>query len=480
MTEIIENVERKVPLYEEVANRITYLIEEGTFRPGDRVPSIRSLSQQFGVSINTIKQAYAFLEDRRLIEARPQSGYFVRARLPEVPVDPQIFKREISPTEVSLGDLSRMIMRDTLNPDLLQLGISAPGFESLPVEKLNRMISSELRRRPAQSVEYAVPPGNLRLRIQIAKRMLLAGCALRPDEIVTTTGCMEAVFLALMVLCRPGDTVAVESPTFFNFLQLIEALGLKALEIPTSPTDGISLEALGYALEHNEIKACLIVTNFSNPLGCIVSDERKRGLVELLALHDVPLIEDDIHGDIAFTDERPSVARSYSRDGNVLLCSSFSKTVAPGYRVGWIAPGRYQDQIEALKMATSVASVSPTQMAVAEFLANGGYERHLRKLWRDSSSKMARMSEAIGTYFPEGTKVTRPRGGYCLWLEMPEGVDSLKLYADAVNEGITIAPGPLFSATGKFKNCIRLNAALWSDKIEHAIETLGRLARQGL
>jgi len=476
MSLLTDNPERKIPLYEEVANRISYLVEEGTFRPGDRVPSIRSLSQQFSVSINTIKQAYAFLEDRRLIEARPQSGYFVCARLPEVPVAPQISKREISPTEVSLGDLSRMILRDAMNPDLLQLGISSPGFDMLPVDRLNRMMASELRRRPEQSIEYAVPPGNKRLRTQIAKHMLLAGCALRPDEIVTTTGCMEAVFLALKVLCPAGGTVAVESPTFFNFLQLIEALGLKALEIPTSPTDGISLEALAYALDHNAISACLIVTNFSNPLGSLVPDERKRELVELLGRYNVPLIEDDIHGDIAFSDERPGVARAYSRDGNVLLCSSFSKTVAPGYRVGWIAPGRYQEQIEALKMATTVASSSPTQMAVAEFLANGGYERHLRKLRRDSASRVAKMSEAIGVYFPEGTKVTRPRGGFCLWVEMPEWVDSLKLYAEAVKEGITIAPGPIFSASDKFKNCIRLNAALWSEKIEHAIETLGRLA----
>jgi DNA-binding transcriptional MocR family regulator len=480
MSDLNINTDRKIPLYEEVANRISYLIEEGTFRPGDRIPSIRNLSQQFGVSINTIKQAYAFLEDRRVVEARPQSGYFVCARLPEVPVAPQISKREISPTEVSLGDLSRMILRDAMNPELLQLGISSPGFDMLPVEKLNRMMASELRRRPEQSIEYAVPPGNLRLRTQIAKHMLQAGCALRPDEIVTTTGCMEAVFLALKVLCPPGSTVAVESPTFFNFLQLIETLGLKALEIPTSPTDGVSLEALSYALDHNDISACLVVTNYSNPLGSLVPDERKKEMVELLARHEVPLIEDDIHGDISFDDDRPSVARAYSRDGNVLLCSSFSKTVAPGYRVGWIAPGRYQEQLEALKMSTTVASASPTQMAVAEFLANGGYERHLRKLRRDSASRVAKMSEAIGVYFPEGTKVTRPRGGFCLWVEMPEKVDSLRLYADAVREGVTIAPGPIFSASGKFKNCIRLNAALWSEKIEHAIEMLGRLASQTL
>ena len=239
----------KMPLYESVAQRISYLIDEGTFRPGDRIPSIRSLSQQFGVSINTIKQSYAFMEDRRLIEARPQSGYFVCARLPEVPIDPQISDFAISPTEVSIDRLTQRIIRDGMNPDLLQFGMSLPDPDSLPIERLSRMMSSELRRNPVQSIEYAIPPGNLRLRTQIAKRMLKAGCMLRPDEIVITTGCMEAVFLALSALCQPGDTVAVESPTFFNFLQLIESLGLRALEIPTSPTEGISLEALDYALE---------------------------------------------------------------------------------------------------------------------------------------------------------------------------------------------------------------------------------------
>lgn len=465
----------KIPLYESVADRISYLIDEGTFRPGDKIPSIRSLSQQFGVSINTIKQSYAFLEDRRLIEARPQSGYFVCARLPEIPVDPEISDYVISPTEVSIDQLAQRILRDGMNPELLQLGVSLPDPESLPIERLSRMMSSELRRNPVQSVEYAIPPGNLRLRTQIAKRMLKAGCTLRPDEIVITTGCMEAVFLALQALCKPGDTVAVESPTFFNFMQLIEALGLRALEIPTSPTEGISLEALDYALEHNKVSACLVVTNYSNPLGCVMPDERKQALVELLAKYEVPLIEDDIHGDLSHSDERPGVARSYDRDGNVLLCSSFSKTLAPGYRVGWIAPGRFQPKIEALKMAVTVASASPTQMAVAEFLANGGYDRHLRKIRRDYHRKVAQMSEAIGRYFPEGTKVTRPKGSFSLWVEMPGQVDSLKLYRKAVQAGITIAPGPIFSASGKYGNCLRLNAGFWSERVEHAVATLGAL-----
>lgn len=472
--------EVKLPLYEEVAGRISFLIEQGTLRPGDRVPSIRSLSKQLQVSINTVKEAYSQLEDRRLIEARPQSGYYVRARLPELPAEPVVDRPTLNPSEVSLDKVYQIVMRDLLQPDLLQLGIAIPNPELLPIEKLNRMLARETRRYPTQSVSYDLPPGNLRLRKQIAQRLLLSGCTLGPDQIVTTSGCVEAVVLALRVLCKPGDAVAIETPVYFNFLQLIEELGLKALEIPASPRGGISLEALEYALDRNrgEVKACIVISNFNNPLGGLMSDEGKRKLVSMLESYQVPLIEDDIYGDLCYNDERPSVAKSFDKTGNVLLCSSFSKTLAPGYRVGWIAAGRYQEQIERGKMISSVATPSPTQLAIAEFLANGGYDHHLRSIRRVYARQSAQMSDAIGRFFPSGTRVSRPKGGYVLWVELPEQVDSLKLYECAKLVGITIAPGHIFSIEGKFHNYIRLNAACWNPCVEAAIETLGRLAKE--
>ena len=468
----------KQPLYEEVAGRISYLIEQGTLRPGDRVPSIRNLSKQMQVSVNTVKEAYSQLEDRRLLEARPQSGYYVRARLPELPAEPVVDAPALNPSEVSLGNVYQLVMSDLLNPQLLQLGIAIPNPELLPIEKLNRMLSRETRRYATQSVSYDLPPGNLRLRQQVAQRMLLSGCTIGPDQIVTTSGCVEAVVLALQALCKPGDAVAIETPVYFNFLQLIEELGLKALEIPASPRGGISLEALEYALDRNrdEVKACIVISNFNNPLGSLMSDEGKQKLVTLLENYQVPLIEDDIYGDLSYSDERPSVAKAFDKTGNVLLCSSISKTLAPGYRVGWIAAGRYQEQIERKKMLANVATPSPTQLAVAEFLANGGYEHHLRSIRRVYARQTAQMSDAIGRFFPTGTRVSRPQGGYVLWVEMPEQVDALKLYERCKKVGISIAPGQLFSIEGKFRNCIRLNAAFWNPCVEAAIETLGRLA----
>lgn len=478
MYDIKANQGEKIPLYEGVAGKINFLIEQGALRPGDRVPSIRTLSRQLQVSINTVKEAYNLLEDRCLLEARPQSGYYVRARLPELPAEPVVDPPTINPAEVNLSKVYRVVMRDLLDPKLLQLGIAIPNPELLPIQKLNRMLTRETRRFATQSVSYELPPGNLRLRKQIAQRLLLSGCTLSPDQIVITSGCVEAVVLALRALCKPGDAVAIETPVYFNFLQMIQDLGLKALEIPASPRGGISLEALAYALDRNagQVKACIVISNFNNPLGSRMSDEDKQRLVRMLDERQVPLIEDDIYGDLSFHDDRPSVAKAFDKSGNVLLCSSFSKTVAPGYRVGWIAAGRYQEQIERGKMLVNVATASPTQLAIAEFLANGGYEHHLRSIRRVYARQAAQMSDAIGRSFPEGTRVSRPQGGFVLWVEMPEKIDALTLYEHARLQGITIAPGSIFSIDGRYRNCIRLNAACWTPPVEVAVETLGRLA----
>ncbi|MBT0651991.1 PLP-dependent aminotransferase family protein [Geobacter luticola] len=468
--------QQKTPLYESVAGQMSRLIEEGTFGPGARIPSVRTLSRQLSVSINTVMEAYGLLEDRGIIEARPQSGYYVRARLADLPAEPGMSRPALSPTRVTTKELSRMILRDTRDTGLVPLGAAIPDPEHLPIDRLNRMLSTEARRHRVQSVSYEIPPGCEKLRVQVARRMVSAGCTLTPDQIVTTCGCMEAVNLALLALCRPGDTVAIESPTYYNFLQALELLGLKALEIPTHPRDGISLDALRYALEHNRISACLVCTNFSNPLGSLMPNNRKQELVELLASRDIPLIEDDLNGDLSFSHERPRVAKSYDREGLVLLCSSFSKTLAPGYRVGWIAPGRYQTEIERLKGILTIADATPPQLAIAEFLANGGYDHHLRSLRRIHARQTALMAQAVGRYSPPGTRVTCPAGGFVLWVEFPPWVDSLVLYEQALAAGITIAPGPIFSAAQKYRNCIRLNAGYWSERVERAIETLGQLA----
>ena len=465
-------------LYERVAIEMARLIEQGTFRAGDRVPSIRQLSKKFAVSINTIMQAYTMLEDQRLIEARPQSGYYVRGRVPEIREKEHVSRASIKPATVTISDLCKQVMCNMTNRELLPLGSAIPHIQHLPVDRLNRIMAGELRRFSEESVSYQMPLGNERLRVQIARRALAAGISAGPGELLITSGCVEAVLLALRATCKTGDTIAVESPFYFNFLQMIAFLGLKALEIPSTPREGISIEALRYAIEQNKISACLIISNFGNPLGSLMPDERKRELVELLASHKIPLIEDDIYGDLAFANDRPSAAKSFDRSDLVIYCSSFSKTIAPGYRVGWTIAGRFQAEIERLKMMMNVATSSPPQLALAEFLATGGYDHHLRTIRRIHARNISQMADAVVRYFPEGTCMTRPEGGFILWVEMPVGTDSIKLYNRALELGISIVPGPLFSLSGKYRNYIRLSAALWTERIESGIRTLGELAQE--
>jgi DNA-binding transcriptional MocR family regulator len=483
------------PLYESIAQHVTRLIQGGTFRPGERVPSVRGLSDQLHVSITTVLGAYRLLESRGYLEPRPQSGYFVRsgAAAPRAqPVRCNTGQTDVSmcnaargANRVSVQELLRMVLRDSYDPNLVQLGAAIPNPRMLPMAALNRTVARISRAMPERTNAYCPPPGAQELRVQIARRALTQGCTLTPDEVLVTTGSQEAITTCLQALCRPGDTVALESPCYYGFLQAMETMGIKGLEIPTDPREGMDLRALEEALRTHTVKAVLVISNFNNPLGTCMPTARKQELVEMLAARDIPLIEDDVYGDLYFG-ERPTTCKAFDRKGLVLHCNSFSKTLSPGLRVGWTAPGRFIEQVSYLKIVNSLASPTLPQLVVADFLANGGYERHLRRLRRSLSVNVRQMADAVLRHFPEGTTVTHPAGGHVLWVRMPESIDSRVLYARALEKGITIAPGPLFSTRGLYTNFVRLNAAFWSGGSrgamagvgagEEAVRRLGHLA----
>ncbi len=470
----------KIPLYEEVAENLASMISNGTYRPGERIPSIRGMSRHMRLSVNTVMRAYAHLENMGLIEARPQSGYYVRSLIlePEPHTVRAAKGRGIVPSPVTIRDISFQIMRSLSDRSLVPLGRGVPNPELLPMDKLNRMLGTESRRFRVQSVSYEDVAGSTRLRAQIARRSLDTGSALSLEDILVTSGCREAANLALHALCRPGDTVVVESPVYYSFLRTAEWLGLKIIEIPSSPGEGMNLDILDYVMRRNPIHACATILNFNNPLGSLMPDEKKRELVTMLSKHDIPLIEDDVYGDLAFGSPRPVSAKAFDEKGLVLVCSSFSKTLAPGYRVGWIVPGRYRQKIEQLKAVFNITTASPTQLAIAEFLTNGGYDHHLRTVRRIYARNVAEMRDAVSRYFPQGTRVTRPDGGFMLWVEMPERVDAITLYEKALQKGISVAPGPIFTLSDGFRNCMRLNAAFWSEQTKQALETLGWIVRE--
>ena len=209
-------------------------------------------------------------------------------------------------------------------------------------------------------------------------------------------------------------------------------------------------------------------------MGFSMSREKKKKLVQLLTEYDVTLIEDDIYGDISFQD-RPDTCKTYDTSGNVLLCSSFSKTIAPGLRVGWIAPGRYFDSVIKMKTLLNISTASVNQIAISRFLKEGGYERHLRKIRKDLREQVFAMRAAILKYFPGGTRVTHPSGGFLLWVELPDDIDTSRIYLEALKEDILIAPGRLFSVKERYTNCLRLNAGTWDNQVETAVQRLGKL-----
>jgi DNA-binding transcriptional MocR family regulator len=464
-------------LYENLAARMAEAIHAGALRAGDRLPSVRRLSTQHRVSIATAVQAYRHLENQRLIEARPKSGYFVLAR-PSRLGEPATSAPPAAARFVGVSQLVMEVLGAVLDPDVTPLGAACPGPELFPNDKLLRLANLEGRRKPHLLGSYPMSPGNDRLRAMIALRSLDSGCRLSPDEIVVTNGCIEALNLALRAVARPGDTIALESPTYFTLLQIIESLGMKALEIPTHPREGMSIEALDLATQKpGAVKAVIAMPNFQNPLGGLMPDDVKARLVQLLEARGIALIEDDIYGEIHFQEQRPRVAKAWDRSGNVLLCSSFTKTVSPGLRVGWIAPGKWYNEVAMLKFINSVASPELPQAAIAEFMANGGYDHHLRKLRAGFARQVEQTSHAIAEFFPKGTRITRPAGGFVLWLELPPKVDSLELFRRAREHRISIAPGPMFTTTKRYRNCIRIGCGHpWTSRIEMALMRLGQLA----
>ena len=465
-------------LYSEVADRVARLIDKGTLRPGQKAPSVRKLAAQLKVSISTVLQAYRLLEDRGRIVARPQSGYYVRAQLAPTPVTKDLERPARAATKVVIADpIGRMLAAST-DASYIHLGGAIPSDATLPTRQLNRISAAIARRSKRGMNTYDLPPGCPELRVQIARRYVDAGCELSPDDVMTTCGAQEALMLCLRAVTKPGDIVAIESPTFYGHLQIIEGLGLRALEIPSCCDEGVSLEALAEALRKHAVKACMFCTNAQNPSGSVMPHERKRQLVRLLAKHDVPLIEDDTYGDLVFAPPagvRAIVCKAFDTSGGVMLCSSFSKTLAPGARVGWCAPGRFYSDVRRGKIATTLATPTLPQMAIAQFLESGGYEHHLRKVRGFYAEQVQLVSAAVQRYFPPGTRVTRPAGGFVVWVELPGKCDAMKLYEQALARQISIAPGPIFSATGRFRNFVRLNCSSpWSSDLDAALRTLGQ------
>lgn len=463
--------------YDQVSSYIMQLINKGTLKPGDRAPSLRKLSTTLKVSISTINQAYLSLEDKGVLSARPQSGFYINTQLnPSIETPKPIITANCQPRKVRFGQLFEEIFSISNDSSIAPFAAARPSMELMPEKALIRETRSILSRYPAACMDYSFPPGHSKLREQIALQYTKIGLSLSADDIIITSGATEALSLSLQTVARRGDIIAVESPTYFSVLRLIEKLGMLALEIDSDPQTGVDIESLEYALDTMDITAMLLVPNFNNPTGSLMPESNKKQLVELLNSQQIPLIEDDVYGDLYFGNERPCIAKCYDTEDLVLSCSSFSKTLAPGYRLGWVSGGRYHDRLIEWKQATSSASGSIPQLAITEFLRSGQYDRHLSRLRKAFRTQVEKARFMIARLFPQGTRISNPQGGFVVWVELPRNINCFDVYNNALQQNIGITPGMLFSATRKFKNYIRLNCGFpWNDETEQALEKLASI-----
>ena len=463
--------------YLQLAMELEDKINTGTYKAGDKLPSLRRLHAQTGLSITTINQAYIELETRGLIEPRQKSGYYVRPLIKNILAVPEKEKYQVEPRKVEINSLAESLQAVIQDPDVLPFGVALPALELMPARQLRQSLKSmSARYFREEGLNYGPPSGTSELKKQIARRTLGFSRSIDEDEIIITNGCMDAIQLCLRAVAKPGDIIVTESPTFPCYLQLIEDMGMLALEIPTSPGTGIDLEALEKALAKHRVAACIFNPHFQNPLGFSMTPEQQKQLLAILSSRDIPIIEDDIYGDLYFNDTRPKTLKSMDRSGLVLYCSSFSKTLASDLRIGWTMPGQFCHTVRRLKFNSTITSPKLNQLIIADFLASGHYERHLRRFRNTLKNQVAITAQAIATYFPADTRLTAPEGGFILWLTLDKKINAEQLFHTAKREKIFIIPGTICSTTGRFANCLRISCGHpWNEKMEEGMEKLGRL-----
>lgn len=464
-------------LYTEIANGIASQIRNGILKAGDKLPSVRKLCLDHQISMNTAKRVFLELESQSLVDSKPQSGYFVSKILSVKLPLPEVSKPSLIANNDEPDELINKIYENIGKKDLTIFSIGIPSGDLLPVAKLKKEIINATRVLKEGGTEYEELQGNVKLRRMIAVRSLQWGGNFHENDLVTTNGGMNALSFCLMALGKPGDTIAIESPCYPGILQLANGLGLKVLELPTHPTTGIEIEALKKVIP--KIDLCLLIPNYNAPLGSCMPDENKKEVVRLLSENGIPLIEDDVYGDLYFGPNRPKCCKSFDKEGNVLYCSSISKTLAPGYRVGWIAPGKYKDKILKLKLLHSTSSISIVNEAVANFLKSGKYEKHLQQMRKTLHNNYQNYVQTIAESFPDGTRTSRPQGGLSLWVEFDKSIKTTELYDLAIRENISIAPGRMFTLQNQFENCMRLCIGLpWSEETQLKLRQVGSLAKR--
>lgn len=465
--------------YEEIVENLSSQIKKCNLNAGEKLIPVRRLSETLGVSVNTVLQAYSELENLGLIESKPQSGYFVRNLKNLVVPEIKTLTAEIAVKTYKGEELITNAHEIANIKGLVSFGGGVVSEEILPKEKLNKIMIKTLKELNNTSTHYEFPPGYYKLRKELSKISSEWSSEITPEDIIITSGAAEAISLSLKAIAKPEDTIITESPTFYMLSPMIKSLGMKVLEVPTNPKSGIDVNHLKNILQSYKISGCITYPTLNSPTGSIMPEENRESLYKLLSTNDIPIIECDIWGELHFLNKKPKPIKSFDKDGDVIYLSSLTKTGAPGLRIGWCIPGKYFKRIKELKYMHSIATSTFSQIVATEYIRSGVYKKSISNLKKTYQTRLNIMYQLVSTYFPNGTRMIKPQGGAFLWIELPSNVNSIKLQELAIENGITINPGPIFSTRNCFSNYIRLSCVCdWEiDEVEKAIKTLGDLTK---
>lgn len=465
--------------YQRLALELETDIAKGRLAPGEKLPSIRTMSKETNLSVNTIERALELLEGRGLITIRSQSGSYVKTEVPKNEFSSDKFTN--TPKTVKVDDYIRFLLELTSASNSIPFGLGFLDPDLYPHRAIKRTATKLMREEPDVISKYSHPPGEWAYRLSVSKYLKKHGTHISPEEVIATTGAMNGVETALRALCEPGDTVIIEIPQFWTVLQIIEVLKLKVIEVPAHPVTGIDLEKLRAATKTGKVKAAVVMPNFNNPLGCLVSDENKRELVSILAEKDIAIIENDAYSDLAHNGKRAISLKEFGDPSQIITCSTFAKTISPGLKIGWMAPGKYFDEVQKIQRSTSTGVSRLSQMIIARYLGTREHEKNLNILRSECGKQLNRIAETVVRHFPRGTSVSSPKGGLVLWIELPGNIDAVELFRRSISQKIVVCPGAIFSASNQHKNHIRINGGMkFTPKVEQALIELGKMVKDAL
>ena len=479
--EIQRNADADAPVYRQIADQIRARVEHGDLHEGDRLPPIRTLAASLGVNRDTVSTAYETLAAEGVVDARVGRGTFVRGRRPRGPVAGAPVPVRLSQSVERLLDLERSRPAYGAGRDVIALHALKPDPRIFPIEPFRRALNRAFAEIGPEILDYGGPQGHPALREAVAERVRVDGALVGPESVVLCQGASQGISLALRLFADAGDVVAIEEPTYQNALATIAGLGLQAVPIPMR-RDGPDLDALDAVLSRPEVRLFYTIPTFHNPMGITTNRAHREELLRIAGRYGKPVIEDAYEKDLRFTGRPVPSLLGLDQDALVVQLLSFSKSLFPGLRAGAIvARGRHVDALLALRHAADLGGALPLQVALADFMRTGAYERHLATVRRELRKRRDVFCGALEREMPEGTTWTVPEGGFQIWLELPEPLDSRELHADLLREGVLIAPGHQFQLDGRPSRGMRLSIALADEAaLCTAAAKLGRVAKERL